>query len=174
MALEADRMANLQFDAKEFAKEIRVIMEERRWRTDDQPMGLLNEALNAAAWTAHPYHHPVVGWMDDLRHMSVQDIANWYRQWYAPNNATLVVAGDVDAQRVLALAKKYFGKIPSHPVPVGKPQNEPEQGHAPRHREGTGRESLCGDGLEGPGPAQCGSRPGSLRPRRALRRAGRL
>ncbi|MFX5937604.1 insulinase family protein, partial [Acinetobacter baumannii] len=64
MALEADRMANLQFDAKEFAKEIRVIMEERRWRTDDQPMGLLNEALNAAAWTAHPYHHPVVGWMD--------------------------------------------------------------------------------------------------------------
>ena len=127
MALEADRMANLQFDAKEFAKEIRVIMEERRWRTDDQPMGLLNEALNAAAWTAHPYHHPVVGWMDDLQHMTVQDIAGWYRQWYAPNNATLVVAGDVDAQRVLALAKKYFGKIPSHPVPQGKPQNEPEQ-----------------------------------------------
>lgn len=113
MALEADRMANLQFDAAEFAKEIRVIMEERRWRTDDQPMGLLNEALNAAAWTAHPYHHPVVGWMDDLQHMSVQDIAAWYRQWYAPNNATLVVAGDVDAQRVLALARKYFGKIPA-------------------------------------------------------------
>lgn len=127
MALEADRMANLQFDASEFAKEIRVIMEERRWRTDDQPMGLLNEALNAAAWTAHPYHHPVVGWMDDLQHMTVQDIASWYRQWYAPNNATLVVAGDVDARRVLALAKKYFGKIPAHPLPQGKPQNEPGQ-----------------------------------------------
>jgi zinc protease len=127
MALEADRMANLQFDANEFAKEIRVIMEERRWRTDDQPMGLLNEALNAAAWTAHPYHHPVVGWMDDLQHMTVQDIAHWYRQWYAPNNATLVVAGDVEPQRVLALARKYFGKIPAHPLPQGKPQNEPEQ-----------------------------------------------
>ncbi len=127
MALEADRMANLQFDANEFAKEIRVIMEERRWRTDDQPMGLLNEALNAAAWTAHPYHHPVIGWMDDLQHMTVQDIASWYRQWYAPNNATLVVAGDVDAQRVLALAKKYFGKIPSHALPRGRPQNEPQQ-----------------------------------------------
>ncbi|WP_443113583.1 M16 family metallopeptidase [Herbaspirillum seropedicae] len=127
VALEADRMANLQFDAAEFAKEIRVIMEERRWRTDDQPMGLLNEALNAAAWTAHPYHHPVVGWMDDLQHMSVQDIAAWYRQWYAPNNATLVVAGDVDAQRVLALARKYFGKIPARRLPAGKPQNEPQQ-----------------------------------------------
>ena len=127
MALEADRMANLQFDANEFAKEIRVVMEERRWRTDDQPMGLLNEALNAAAWTAHPYHHPVVGWMDDLQHMTVQDIAAWYRQWYAPNNATLVVAGDVDAQRVLALANKYFGKLPSHALPREKPQNEPQQ-----------------------------------------------
>jgi zinc protease len=127
MALEADRMANLQFDATEFAKEIRVVMEERRWRTDDQPMGLLNEALNAAAWTAHPYHHPVVGWMDDLQHMTVQDIAAWYRQWYAPNNATLVVAGDVDVQRVLALANKYFGKIPPHALPREKPQNEPQQ-----------------------------------------------
>ncbi|WP_050466696.1 M16 family metallopeptidase [Herbaspirillum chlorophenolicum] len=127
MALEADRMANLQFDATEFAKEIRVVMEERRWRTDDQPMGLLNEALNAAAWTSHPYHHPVVGWMDDLQHMTVQDIAAWYRQWYAPNNATLVVAGDVDVQRVLALANKYFGKIPPHALPREKPQNEPQQ-----------------------------------------------
>ncbi|MBB5390366.1 MULTISPECIES: pitrilysin family protein [unclassified Herbaspirillum] len=127
MALEADRMANLQFDAGEFAKEIRVVMEERRWRTDDQPMGLLHEALNAVAWTAHPYRHPVVGWMDDLQHMTVQDIAAWYRQWYAPNNATLVVAGDVDARRVLALANKYFGKIPPHALPPGKPQNEPQQ-----------------------------------------------
>lgn len=127
MALEADRMANLQFSADEFSKEIRVIMEERRWRTDDQPLGLLSEALNAAAWTAHPYHHPVVGWMDDLQHMNVNDIAGWYRQWYAPNNATLVVAGDVDAQRVLALANKYFGKIPSHALPKAKPQEEPTQ-----------------------------------------------
>ncbi|EJN03340.1 pitrilysin family protein [Herbaspirillum sp. YR522] len=127
MALEADRMANLQFDAAEFSKEIRVVMEERRWRTDDQPMGLLNEALNAVAWTAHPYHHPVIGWMDDLDNMKVQDLAAWYRQWYAPNNATLVVAGDVDAERVLALARKYFGKIAARPRPASRPQNEPQQ-----------------------------------------------
>src|SRR4051812_30296006 len=73
MALEADRMANLVFDKNEFAKEIRVVMEERRWRTDDQPIPLVHEALNAAAFAAHPYHHPVVGWMDDLLNMTVED-----------------------------------------------------------------------------------------------------
>lgn len=127
MALEADRMRNVQFDRHEFAKEIRVIMEERRWRTDDQPLGLMNEALNAAAFVAHPYHHPVVGWMDDLQHMTVQDTEAWYRRWYAPNNATLVVSGDVSADRVAALAEKYFGRIPAKTIVRGKPQNEPEQ-----------------------------------------------
>ncbi|WP_034297900.1 pitrilysin family protein [Herbaspirillum sp. RV1423] len=127
MALEADRMRNLQFDKDEFAKEIRVVMEERRWRTDDQPQGLMSEALNAAAFVAHPYHHPVVGWMDDLQYMTVQDIEAWYRRWYAPNNATLVVSGDVSAGKVAALAEKYFGSIPAKTVVRGKPQNEPEQ-----------------------------------------------
>ena len=127
MALEADRMRNLQFDQNEFAKEIRVVMEERRWRTDDQPQGLMNEALHAAAFVAHPYHHPVVGWMDDLQHMTIRDIEDWYRRWYAPNNATLVVSGDVSAQKVAALAEKYFGPIPSKTIVRGKPQNEPEQ-----------------------------------------------
>jgi len=102
-------------------------MEERRWRTDDQPMGLLNEALQASAFVAHPYHHPVVGWMDDLQHMTIQDIQGWYQRWYAPNNATLVVAGDVDAKRVQALAERYFGGIPRKTLPVTKPQNEPVQ-----------------------------------------------
>jgi zinc protease len=102
-------------------------MEERRWRTDDQPQGLMNEALHAAAFVAHPYHHPVVGWMDDLQHMSIRDIEDWYRRWYAPNNATLVVSGDVSAQKVVALAEKYFGPIPSKTIVRGKPQNEPEQ-----------------------------------------------
>ena len=127
MALEAERMANLRFDPNEFAKEIRVVMEERRWRTDDQPAGLLNEAQNAAAFVAHPYHHPIVGWMDDLEHMSVADVKAWYERWYAPNNATLVVAGDVDAQQVLRLARKYFGPIPARKLPAVKPQNEPVQ-----------------------------------------------
>jgi zinc protease len=125
--LEADRMANLVFDKNEFAKEIKVVMEERRWRTDDQAQALVDEALNATAFAAHPYHHPIVGWMDDLQHMTVEDAKAWHDRWYAPNNATMVVAGDVDAKQVLALAEKYFGKIPARKRPISKPQNEPRQ-----------------------------------------------
>ncbi len=127
MALEADRMHNLTMDAAEFGKEIRVVMEERRLRTDDQPLALLQEALNATAWVAHPYRNPVVGWMDDLQNMKASDALDWYRRWYAPNNATLVVSGDVDANQVFALAKKYYGRIPSKPLPVTRPQQEPAQ-----------------------------------------------
>jgi zinc protease len=127
MALEADRMANLVFNKDEFSREIRVVMEERRLRTEDQPIPRLYEALNATAFIANPYHHPIVGWMDDLQHMTVEDARAWHDRWYAPNNATMVVTGDVDAERVRALAEKYFGKIPSKPLPVTKPQNEPPQ-----------------------------------------------
>jgi zinc protease len=127
MALEADRMANLQFDKNEFDKEIRVVMEERRWRVDDQPIQLVYEALHATAFFAHPYHHPVIGWMDDLQHMTVQDAKAWHDRWYAPNNATMVVTGDVNAGQVRDLAEKYFDKIPQKMVPRTKPQNEPPQ-----------------------------------------------
>lgn len=127
MALEADRMANLVFDQEEFSREIRVVMEERRWRTEDQPIPMLYEALNAAAFTAHPYHHPVVGWMSDLLNMTVQDAKAWHDRWYAPNNATMVIAGDVDAAQVHALAKKHFGKIPAKRIKAVKPQDEPAQ-----------------------------------------------
>jgi zinc protease len=127
MALEADRMVNLVFDPEQFSREIRVVMEERRLRTDDQPTALVYEALNAATWVAHPYHHPVIGWMDDLQHMTVQDVKAWHDRWYVPNNATMVVVGDVNAQEVAALAEKNFGAIPSRPLPVTRPQNEPPQ-----------------------------------------------
>jgi zinc protease len=127
MALEADRMANLVFDKNEFAKEIRVVMEERRLRTEDQPIALLYEALNATAFAAHPYRHPIIGWMDDLEHMTVEDAKAWHDRWYAPNNATMVISGDVDARRVRELAEKYFGRIPRKEAPVTKPQNEPLQ-----------------------------------------------
>jgi zinc protease len=120
-------MANLQFDKNEFAKEIRVVMEERRWRTEDQPIPLVYEALYATAYNAHPYHHPVVGWMNDLQNMTVDDVRSWYEHWYAPNNATMVVAGDVDAQQVYKLAEKYFGKIARKDVPHTRPQEEPPQ-----------------------------------------------
>jgi zinc protease len=127
MALEADRMANLVFDKDEFSREIRVVMEERRLRTEDQASARVYEALNAAAFVAHPYHHPIVGWMDDLEHMTVEDAKAWHDRFYAPNNATMVVTGDVDAQQVKALAEKYFGKIATKSIPVTRPQNEPLQ-----------------------------------------------
>lgn len=125
--LEADRMRNIVLPPEEFDKEIKVIMEERRMRTDDNPTSLMHEQFNAAAFVNSPYHHPVIGWMDDLEHMTVQDLRAWYQTWYTPNNATLVVVGDVDAQQTLALAKKYFGPIKSNPIPAVKPQQEIEQ-----------------------------------------------
>ncbi len=127
MALEADRMQNLRMDKEEFAKEIRVVMEERRLRTDDQPIAMLYEALYATAYVAHPYKNPVVGWMDDLQNMTAADALAWYQRWYAPNNATMVVVGDVDAKQVHALAEKYFGNIPPKTLPKMKPQQEPVQ-----------------------------------------------
>ena len=127
MALEADRMQNLTMDKEDFAKEIRVVMEERRLRTEDQPLSLLYEALYATAFVASPYRNPVVGWMNDLQSMTAADALDWYRRWYAPNNATMVVAGDVDARRVRDLAEKYFGKIPPKTLPKTKPQAEPAQ-----------------------------------------------
>ena len=127
MALEADRMQNLTMDPAEFAKEIRVVMEERRLRTDDQPMSMLMEALNATAFVTNPYRNPVVGWMDDLQNMNANDALAWYRRWYAPNNAVVVIAGDVDPKQVLKLAEKYFGKIPPKTLPKTKPQEEPKQ-----------------------------------------------
>jgi zinc protease len=127
MMLEADRMANLVFSKAEFEKEIRVVMEERRWRTEDQPIQLVYEALYATAFFAHPYHHPIIGWMDDLQNMTVGDTRRWHERWYGPNHATMVVTGDVDAEQVRKLAEKHFGKIPRKKGPPVKPQNEPVQ-----------------------------------------------
>lgn len=125
--LEADRMANLNLRAEDFAKEVKVVMEERRMRTDDKPRSLTYEHFVATAFVNSPYHHPIIGWMDDLKNMNVDDMRNWYKDWYAPNNATLVVAGDVDAEAVFELAKKTYGKVKARPIPTVKPQKEFEQ-----------------------------------------------
>lgn len=127
MALEADRMANLQVAKAEFDKEIRVVMEERRMRTDDDARSLLHEQLVATAFTASPYRRPIAGWMNDLENMSYQDAAEWYARWYTPANAVLVVAGDVDPQQVKVLAEQYYGPIAAKSLPVRKPQLEPAQ-----------------------------------------------
>ena len=127
MALEADRMANLKLTAEEFEQEIKVVMEERRLRTEDNPRALVHEALHAAAYRAHPYRRPVIGWMNDLENMSWQDARQWYQQWYTPNNATLVIVGDVDYREVFRLARQHFGPLKARALPERKPQREPEQ-----------------------------------------------
>jgi len=127
MQLEADRMANLVISDELFAKEIQVVMEERRLRTDDQAQSVVYERLMATAYQTHPYRRPIIGWMDDLQNMSGQDARDWYARWYAPNNATLVVAGDVKADAVIELAKRYFGALPARALPQRKPQVEPAQ-----------------------------------------------
>src|SRR5690349_12884709 len=113
LRLEADRMVNLTLPPEEFAKEIRVVMEERRTRTEDEPRSLVYEQLVAAALITHPYRNPIIGWMNDLENMRVEDVREFYRRWYVPNNATLVVVGDVDPREIFALAEKHFGSISS-------------------------------------------------------------
>ena len=125
--LEADRMANLLMTPEEFAKEIQVVMEERRWRTDDRPRALLYERLMAAALVAHPYRNPIVGWMSDLQNMRTEDAQAFYDRWYAPNNALLVVVGDVVPSEVFALAERHFGSLASKRLPERKSQHEPAQ-----------------------------------------------
>ena len=127
MHLEADRMRHLTLDPTEFAQEVRVVMEERRLRTDDQPQSLLFEQLNAVAFQVHPYRVPVIGWMNDLENMTVSDARAWYEQWYTPNNAYVVVVGDVDHQKVFELAEEHYGALPARALPLRKPQEEPVQ-----------------------------------------------
>jgi zinc protease len=126
LQLEADRMANLALDPEEFAKEVKVVMEERRLRTEDRPRALAYEQLMATALVAHPYRNPVIGWMNDLENMRVEDVREFYRRWYAPNNAILVVVGDVEPENVFELAARHFGPIPARELPPRKPQQEPE------------------------------------------------
>ncbi len=130
MKLEADRMRNLVLTEEEFAKEIKVVMEERRLRTDDQPHALVYEKMMSVAYQSHPYRRPIIGWMNDLENMTVGDAQEWYDRWYAPNNAVLVLVGDVDPKEVYSLAQKYYGEIESRPIAslaVRKPQTEVTQ-----------------------------------------------
>jgi len=127
LELEADRMQNLVFDEKEFLKEIEVVKEERRLRTDDKPTSLTYERFNALAYTNSPYRRPIIGWMEDLETLTIDDARQWYETWYAPNNATLVVAGDVKAEQVFKLAKQYFGQIPVSKIPQSKSRREAKQ-----------------------------------------------
>ena len=127
MQLEADRFANNQWPDDEFKKEIEVVKEERRMRTEDQPRAVLMEQMMAATFIASPYHRPVVGWMSDLDAMTPSDVRSFHQHWYVPANAALVVAGDVDVAQVRAWAEQTYGSVPARAVPVRKPRTEPEQ-----------------------------------------------
>lgn len=127
MRLEADRFAHNEWPDEEFKRELEVVKEERRSRTEDNPRSLLFEQLSGVVFQASPYRRPVVGWMSDLEAMTPDDAREFYRRWYVPANAAVIVAGDVDPQQVLRLAEKYYGSIPARAVPPRKPREEPPQ-----------------------------------------------
>jgi len=122
--LEADRMRHLLLKPEDVAKEAQVVAEERRLRTEDQPEGLTHERFQATAYLTSPYRNPVIGWMQDIQSIRPDDLQRWYQQWYAPNNATLVVVGDVDPNKVRALADKHFGPLPPSELTPPKPAME--------------------------------------------------
>lgn len=125
--LESDRMAALTLDEAEFLKEIEVVKEERRLRTDDNPNALTYEQFNAVAFNNSAYKNPVIGWMNDLDNMHVDDLRAWYESYYSPANATLVVVGDVQPEQIFTMAEKYYGVIPTRPVVKTKPRIETPQ-----------------------------------------------
>jgi len=125
--LEADRLASLKLPPAEFAREIEVIKEERRLRTDDKPSALAFERFKAMAYPASGYHNPTIGWMADLKRMSVEELRAWYETWYAPNNATLVVVGDVTVEEVRSLAERFFGPIAARALPSAERPLELDQ-----------------------------------------------
>lgn len=127
MKLEADRMANLVVEDAEFGREIQVVMEERRLRTEDRAQSLLYEQFRAQAFVASPVRQPVIGWFGDLRALTLDDLRDWYRDWYSPSNAIVVVVGDVSADEVWKLAEATYGQVPARALPARKPLDEPEQ-----------------------------------------------
>jgi zinc protease len=127
LELEADRMQGLILDHSEFQTERDVVKEERRLRSEDDPQGALVEALFAHAFLSHPYHWPVIGWFADLDAMSLEDLQRHYDTFYSPNNATLVVVGDIKAESLLPTIKRLFEPIPRGPSPKQTLSPEPEQ-----------------------------------------------
>ena len=121
LELEADRMSNLLLRQQDFEPEIKVVMEERRQRTDDNPRALAFERFKWIAYPTSHYRQPIIGHMKNLQSIQLQDVQTWYKKWYRPNNAILVIVGDVDHQAALLQVQKYFGDIPKAPTP---PRND--------------------------------------------------
>jgi len=129
MEMEADRMVNLRLTEKEVLTERDVIKEERRSRIENSPNSLLAEQMDAALYLSHPYGIPVIGWMHEIAQLSQEDALSFYNRYYAPNNALLVVAGDVVAEVVLKLAKETYGQIPGNPAVTSERERPQEPPH---------------------------------------------
>jgi len=127
LKMEADRMVDLAFDEEAFRTEKEVVLEERRQRTDNDPRSQLGELSRAVQWLHHPYRIPVIGWEHEIRALTREDALAFYKRWYAPNNAVLVVAGDVEPEQVRTLAEKHFGPIARADVPERNRLQEPPQ-----------------------------------------------
>ena len=121
LELEADRMSNLLLRQQDFDPEIKVVMEERRLRTDDNPRSLAFERFKWIAYPTSHYRQPVIGHMKNLQNIQLEDVKKWYRDWYTPNNAILIIVGDVDSENALLQVQKYFGDIPARKTP---PRND--------------------------------------------------
>jgi zinc protease len=126
--LEADRMASLRIDEKVLQTEREVVKEERRMRVENQPFGRLNEIVYDQAFSVHPYKHPTIGSMKDLEAASIEDVRDFFRTYYVPNNATLVLVGDFETKEASALVQRYLGRVPksSRPVPRDIPKEPPQ------------------------------------------------
>lgn len=138
MRLEADRFANNTWSDDAFLRERAVIQEERRQRIEDEPQSQLYEQFMAMAWTVHPYRRPVIGWMGRLQNLEPETVRDFYRRWYVPANAALVVVGDVDPEQVRQWAQDTFGRLPARAVPPRQTDAEPAQ-RGPRRLEWRGR-----------------------------------
>lgn len=134
MRLEADRFAHNRWPDDAFRREIEVIKEERRQRVEESPQARMFEAFEAAAYQVHPYRRPIIGWMSDLHAMTPDDVRDFYRRWYVPANAAVVVVGDVDVAQVRRWAERHYGRIPARVVPARKVPQEPPQA-GPRRME---------------------------------------
>jgi zinc protease len=132
MDVEVDRMRDLALKPASLTSELEVVGEERRWRVDNNPPSLLREVLFDTIFTEHPYHWPVIGYMKDIKEYTVEKLRHFYATYYVPNNAVLVIAGDIDVKKTKALVNSYYSSLPSRPLPERKYQQEPEQKTAKR------------------------------------------
>lgn len=126
MRLEADRMVNLSLHEKDFAPEHQVVLEELRMRVENSPEGKFDQQMNAALFLNAPYHHPVIGWKPEVEGLTLADVIAFHNKWYAPNNAVLIVSGDITMATLKPLAEKYFGPLPSRKLPPRVVLEEPK------------------------------------------------